>query len=92
MRFAVTQYGALQSIFFHLNVSVLDLTSTLGISLMMFVARRVLESRLTSVMSQYLHTIIEILFLTSINLILQPVVNSHANTQLERDWCLLVLV
>lgn len=75
---------------FDLNVSVLDLTSTLGISLMMFVARRVLESRLTSVMSQYLHTIVEILFLTSINLILQPVVNSHANTQL--DHVLLVLV
>lgn len=75
---------------FDLNVSVLDLTSTLGISLMIFVARRVLESRLTNVMSQYLHTMVEILFLTSINLILQPVVSSYANTQL--DHVLLVLV
>lgn len=75
---------------FDLNVSALDLTSTVGISLMIFVARRVLESRLTSVMSQYLHTIVEILFLTSINLILQPVVSSHATTQL--DHMLLVLV
>ena len=75
---------------FDLNVSALDLTSTIGMSLLLFVARRLLQKRLSSIMSQYLHTIIEIMFLTSINLVLQPIVNMHTNT--HHDHVLLVLV
>ena len=75
---------------FDLDAAELDFMSTLGLSLLIFVARRCVEHLLTDELSRYMHTAVEILFLTSINLILQPIVNSHTHT--HADHVLLVLI
>ena len=74
-----------------LNSNVFDVTTTLTFSLLIFIVRRIIEFFYADVLTRFLNTFADVMIITSVGLILQPMVKTGNQSELQHILIVLFL-